>query len=457
MINPLYDNYSIIPQYADYSSHNEPLRLLLIQEAQGWTLPRHNSDSEMEISELMRDQLGLTTTFLYTAYDRYRDDDDDEREEIHRVYALENHSPGVEPRMGKWMSREAIAGLDLLVPEHRAVIEAWFDEMEHDSHRWRLPWMYSGWYDQAVAWIREQIASLGYTITGEIVQVKVRVWSEVMRVPTDGGMLYFKAVPTYFAYEPRMTQLLYHYAPTQTPPLLVVDEQRLWMLMQDAGTVMRGERDPKRWETMLTLYAQLQMKLIDHVDELLAADVPDGRLLKLPRIYEDVLADRQFLLLGQEKGLPMHEYEQLLSMTPQVEEMCAKLASYDIPETLHHDDLHGNNVLWNGETYIFFDWSDSFVTHPFCSLFIVLRVATFVLKFDEETQNRLITAYLTPWTRYAPMEQLREAFTIAHRLGTLLRSLTYYYLIKSLEPSMREDYEDALPYFLRVFLGHVVA
>ena len=441
------DNYSIIPQYA---TSNELLRLLLIQESQGWTLPRHNSDSEMEISGLMRDQLGLTTIFLYIAYDPYKGED--EREEKHRVYALENHSVGVEPRMGRWMSRDDVASLNLLVPEHHAVIAAWFDEMEHGSREHRLPWMYAGWYDRAVTWIHEQTETLGYTITGEIVQVKVRVWSSVMRVPTNNGILYFKAVPTYFAYELRMTQMLSQLAPAQTPLVLAVDEQRLWMLMRDAGTVMRGEHDPKRWEAMLTLYAELQMKLINHVDELLAVGVPDGRLMKLPRIYEDVLADRQFLLLGQEKGIPMHEYEQLLSMRLQVEEMCTKLASYNIPETLHHDDLHGNNVLWNGETYIFFDWSDSAITHPFCSLFVVLRVAKLVLKFDEETQNRLIDAYLMQWTRYAPMEQLREAFTIAHRLGALQRSLTYYYLIKSLEPSMREDYEDALPYFLRVFV-----
>ncbi len=449
MLNPLYDNYSIIPQYADYSSP----RLLLIQSGQGWTLPRHNSDFESEINTLMREQLGLTTTFLYIAYDRYKGDDNDEREEKHLVYALENHSPGVEPRVGKWMSREDIAQLDLLVPEHRPVIKVWFDEMEHGSHEQRLPWMYAGWYDGAVAWIREQTVALGYTITGDIQQVKVRVWSEVMRVSTDKGIVYFKAVPGYFAYEPPMTQIIHLYAPTQTPPVLAVDEQRLWMLMRDAGTVMRGERDPKRWEAMLPLYAQLQMKLINHVDELLAVGVPDGRLMKLPQVYKRILADKELLLLGQEKGLPMHEYEQLLSMTPQVEEMCAKLASYNIPETLHHDDLHGNNVLWNGETYIFFDWSDCAITHPFCSLFIVLRVAKFVLKFDEETQNRLITAYLMPWTRYAPMEQLREAFAIAHRLGALLRSWTYYYLIKNLEPSMRGELEDGLPYFLRVFLG----
>ena len=466
MLNPLYDNYSIIPQYADYSSHNDLPRLLLIQSEQGWTLPRHNSDSELEIGSLMREQLGLTTTFLYIAYDRYKGDDDDEREEKHLVYALENHSPGVEPYKGRWMSREDIARLDLLVPEHRPVIEAWFDEMEHGSQEQRLPWMYAGWYDSTVAWIREQTEALGYTITGDIQQVKVRVWSEVMRVPTDKGIVYFKAVPGYFSYEPPMTQLINRYAPTQTPPVLVVDEQRLWMLMRDAGTVLRGERDPKRWEAMLPLYAQLQMKLIDHVDELLAVGVPDGRLMKLPQVYKHILADKELLLLDvmehgrnelrpymQKKGMPMHEYEQLLSMMPQVEAMCAKLASYNIPETLHHDDLHGNNVLWNGETYIFFDWSDCAITHPFCSLFIVLRVAKLVLKFDEETQNRLITAYLTPWTRYAPMEQLREAFAIAHRLGALLRSWTYYYLIKSLKPSMREEIEDALPYFLRVFLG----
>lgn len=464
MIDSHNDNYSIVPYHTatftrtmnrastDTTTSNQP-RLLLVQESQGWTLPRHNADYEAEINSIMREQLGLTTTVLYIAYDRYKGDDDDERKEQHVVYALENHSPNVEPHVGQWMSSEEVAALDLLVPEHRPVIEAWFDEMERGTSERRLPWMQIGWFDGAISWIREQASLRDYTITGEIEQVKVRIWSAVMRVPTDKGIVYFKAVPTYFAYEPPLTQLLSSFVPAHTPPVLTIDAQRLWMLMGDAGTVMRDERDPAHWEEMLALYAQVQMDLIAHVPTLAASGCPDRRLSKLPRLYEELLADTQHLLLDNPKGMPSGEYKQLLAMTSQVKEMCEKLASYNIPETLHHDDLHGGNVLWNGQTYIFFDWSDCALTHPFLSMFIVLRVARYVLEFDEETRQRLITAYLTPWTRYAPIERLREAFSIAHRLGALSRSLTWYLIIQGLDPSMCEEYKDSIPYFLRVFLG----
>ena len=62
-------------------------------------------------------------------------------------------------------------------------------------------------------------------------------------------------------------------------------------------------------------------------------------------------------------------------------------------------------------------------------------------------------AYLAPWTCYEPIERLREAFSLAVRLGKLCRALTWQRFIAQLEPSAKWQYEGAFPYFLRVFLG----
>ncbi len=67
--------------------------------------------------------------------------------------------------------------------------------------------------------------------------------------------------------------------------------------------------------------------------------------------------------------------------------------------------------------------------------------------------ERLRQAYLVPWTIYEPIERLQPAFTLAHRLGSVYKALTWYRIISQFEPSMRWMHADAALYYLRVFLG----
>jgi aminoglycoside phosphotransferase (APT) family kinase protein len=132
--------------------------------------------------------------------------------------------------------------------------------------------------------------------------------------------------------------------------------------------------------------------------------------------------------------------------------MCAELASYGIPETLHHDDLGPGNVLdrTNGQ-FVSFDWGDSAVTHPFCSAFIPLRVARLVYDAPLQVLERLRDAYLARWLEFGPLEHLRTAFSLAHRLGALQRALTWYEGVPQLDPASRWEFADAPGYFLLHF------
>src|SRR5579864_8913112 len=108
MTNPTYDNYSIIP-------FNGLTRVLLLHEGTGWTLPRHHGDTAEEINAAIREQLGLTTTVLSCVYDRYQDE---EREDQHRVYTLENHSPHAPlPANGRVVERAELDSLPLAVAD----------------------------------------------------------------------------------------------------------------------------------------------------------------------------------------------------------------------------------------------------------------------------------------------------------------------------------------------------
>jgi aminoglycoside phosphotransferase (APT) family kinase protein len=132
--------------------------------------------------------------------------------------------------------------------------------------------------------------------------------------------------------------------------------------------------------------------------------------------------------------------------------MCDELASYHLPETLHHDDFHTRNILINEQGYVFFDWGDAAITHPFISMFVALRSAKYRLEYDDDALLRLRDAYLEPWSTYAPKVQLLGVFEVAQRLGIFSRALTWYQIVLSLEDRAMWEYEDTVPYWLRMFL-----
>lgn len=96
-----YDNYCLIP-------HPHRDRVLMLRTPQGWTLPQHTKMEAPEINRAMREELGLKVILLRVAYDRYKDE---EREEQHIVYAMENHSPAsIQPRQGEWIASAQLSG-----------------------------------------------------------------------------------------------------------------------------------------------------------------------------------------------------------------------------------------------------------------------------------------------------------------------------------------------------------
>jgi len=196
---------------------------------------------------------------------------------------------------------------------------------------WRDP----GFLDDARAWIEEQLARLGLRRDGEIEQPHVYPWSTVLRVPVEGGSVWFKANAPELVHEAALVGHLSARRPDAVPPLLAADE-RGWMLMADAGESLRAvverERDLGRWLDVLPLYAGVQLDLEPDVDELLALGVPDLRLAALPELFARRLDE-----IGAER-----RFHDALS---RVCELCDELAAFGIPETIQHDDLHDGQVF----------------------------------------------------------------------------------------------------------------
>jgi hypothetical protein len=275
----------------------------------------------------------------------------------------------------------------------------------------------------------------------------------VLRATTDAGDLWFKANMPALAHEAAVVQALAARRPDLVPTLFAVDLERGWMLQGDGGTRLRellvdGD-DQSVWERILPVYAELQMDAAADRERLLAAGVPDRRLVVLRDQFEELLADREALT-----ALTDDDLGRLHALAPRIEAECRELAAHGLPETIQHDDLHDGQVFVSDGRYLFFDWGDSCVSHPFFTLVVTLAVLAHKLGLDHDAREleRFRDSYLESWTRFRPRAELEKAYPIAYRLGVLCRGLTWAMIVGALPRPLRDDESDAVPERMRMLL-----
>ena len=177
-------------------------------------------------------------------------------------------------------------------------------------------------------------------------------WSTVWRTP-DG--LWRKRCKASWRFEARLTVALA--ARWRDRVAEVVEHGGDWLLTRDAGT--RIAEDDDLWPDVMRLYAELQQGEAAHVEEHVASGVPDLRLARLPDRYAQLLEEV--------------DDDRLRRFEPRFAELCDELASFGVPETIQHDDLHQFNVYVRDGRPRILDWGDSSVGHPYFSLVATLR------------------------------------------------------------------------------------
>jgi Phosphotransferase enzyme family len=321
-----------------------------------------------------------------------------------------------------------------------------------------LLWQQANWQAEAHAWIRSELDKNNLQITGEIEQPHIRQWSTVMTVTTDDGVLFFKASNSLFAYETVLTDYLARFRPEIFPELLAVDIKRHWMLMRDAGTPLRHfirtEKSIERWKDILPLYVNLQKDIAERITHLLALGVMDRRLTKLPEMFGNLIADESAMLLNQEDSLTSEEYARLKNYGSEFARMCEKLASFGIPETIHHDDFHDGNIFIRNEKVTFTDWGESAVTHPFFTLVVMMRGVDNSIGTDFSPESEQVRdMYLKHWTSYASMDELISIAKLAQRIGYVNRALTWKMSLDDMPEELKSEYAIAVPSYLKDFIN----
>jgi len=318
-------------------------------------------------------------------------------------------------------------------------------------------WRRKAWRARAIAWIRRRLRDRATAITGEIEQVHVVAWSTAFRVPTDRGIVYFKATWPPQRYEAAVSSALALWRPADVGVVLDADGRRGWLLLDDAGAKLRDilaqRRDLTHWKRVLPRYAELQLATARHVPELLGLGVPDRRSSVLADRYEQLLDERGPLRIGLLEGLSRANTLRLRGLVPRVREWCEEVGG-TIPDTIQHDDLHDGQVFLRDGAYRILDWGDACVSHPFCSMTVALRsiAYTFKLKDDSRELRRVLDTYLESFTHVATPKQIRQSYAIARRLGRISRALTWASVVRHLGARKRREERGDVPGWLALFL-----
>ncbi len=415
-----------------------PRILVLLDETGNGSLPHlHLPDRRVWVANVdvicvgMRKILAADVTVLRNIYSSH----DTDRAHTELIYVLENHQPDwLPPANARWIGRHELETLSFASPEQRAAIEGILQEAESGHVPGLRPhWARLGWFDRASAWMREQLEGRGYILSAPIEQIRTWGISCVLRVQTDHGhgAIFFKvatALPL-FGNEPALMNALSERFPDVVPAPLAIEPTQRWMLMRDFGEELRSMPDLERWENATRRFGQLQLQTVTRIDELLSIGCLDRRLHTLAAQIDPLLADEDAL-----SPLSEAEHTEIQALAPRLKAMCQELASYAVPYTLNHGDLHSGNIT--GQTLLFYDWTDACIAHPFLDLTTLIKDAE---EYDSGARVLVVNTYLNLWTAYEPIDRLRTMWQLAEPLGALHQAVSYQHILATLEPTSKQE------------------
>lgn len=125
-----------------------------------------------------------------------------------------------ERRLGPPADRPSAAAADQAESAHSTKVKDWSDpDWLADVHRW----------------INDRLAERDLEVNGPIEQPHLTWWATAMRIPTERGVVWFKASRPSYAVEIPVLSVLSVARPELTAQVLAADRARGWLLTRDSG------------------------------------------------------------------------------------------------------------------------------------------------------------------------------------------------------------------------------
>ena len=296
------------------------------------------------------------------------------------------------------------------------------------DHPLRSPWARSGWLDDVLSW--EPVAS---RITGRPVQEKWWNLSAVLEVPTADGSAWLKAIPTFFADEGRVIELL---SPFRVPALLGVGDRMA--LMAPVPGEDQWDPDDAAVEELTTSLVEIQLWSADRLDDFLSVGGRDRRAVRLTNEFL-ALVDRDDV----RATLTPEELDELDGLVASFGGWADELESCGLPVTLLHGDFHPGNSRGVPGELVILDWTDAAVGSP------LLDLPTFFVRLPPERAAAARELVAQLWSRHVSGVDFERGFALAELMRGAMDALVYQEFLDGIEPSERIDHEADVPAGLR--------
>ncbi len=307
----------------------------------------------------------------------------------------------------------------------------WHKAATKPVHPLRGAWELRGFFTNAVDWSQARLDELKIKATGAAVQVKgAWAYSTVIRLPTSGGDVYFKAVSSSQANEPLLLKRLAQRSPRNVPELLASDDDRRWMLMRDFGGTETHKLDDHHHLESMKRFAEIQLAASAELDAWRGAGCQDRLLECVACSMDDLIADPVVA-----RGVNAAELERLTTIVHEYRGLFEELTASGLPNTLVNQDFRIGNVVWSDDRYVFYDWADSVITHPFFSATRFLNFIHDKPPLEANARHEpMIEAYLEPWQAVLAIEKLRKAFALARRINAMYQAVRFHLAMRTSEP-----------------------
>jgi hypothetical protein len=299
----------------------------------------------------------------------------------------------------------------------------------------RAPWTLPGWYERTRPWIEGALGDAGRPPARAIVQHRHWGISAVMRVETDAGRLWFKAVSEHFRHEPGVTAFMGSWAPGATAGVVAWEATEGWMLLEN----VHGDTTPDEHghRAAFEQLVELQRMATGREHELLAAGCAPRPLVALPGDVAAVLDDpilRPWLPVDATRAAGIVDW--LRDAVTQVEQLA-------LPDLLVHGDFHPGNVRVVDDRTVIFDWSDAAIAKPFVD---VLTWATW-LPHDPDAIDALWQSFAEVWGDVLPPPTWLELRPVLEGIAGAYHVVSYAGIVRSLDRLRRPEHAGGLTEF----------
>lgn len=288
---------------------------------------------------------------------------------------------------------------------------------ELDGHPLRLPYAEPGGPGRDLAWAAAALDRQGIGHSGPPHQVRTWNLSSLWRIPVEGGNVWLKCVPPFFAHEGDVVRLL---TDAPVPQLLAHEDGRI-LMREIPGDDLYAAPVPVLL-SLVSMLVAIQAGWAARVEELLALGLPDWRSAALGHAVEDVVRRSSNQLTTQDR----RALDELVDGMPQ---RFVAIDECGIPNTLVHGDFAPGNARGDDSQQVLLDWGDCGIGHP------LLDRAAFLDRIPQGHIAEVDTRWDHLWRLAVPGSDPARAAALIAPLAAARQAVIYQVFLDNIEPS----------------------